>query len=64
MYEIEDVLVLYFDKRMASNLTLPFSEGRNVYGEGYGVIGKGVSGVQQKDSGLAEDQPFGTDFRE
>ena len=46
MYEIEDVIVLYFDKRVVSNLMLSFSEGRNVYGEEYGVIGKGVSGVQ------------------
>ena len=64
MYEIEDVLVLYFGKRVVSYLMLPFSEGRNVYGEEYGVIGKGVSGVQQEDCGLAENQPFGTGFRE
>lgn len=46
MYEIEDVIVLYFDKRVVSNLMLSFSEGRNVYGEEYDFIGKGVSGVQ------------------
>ena len=63
-YEIEDVLVLYFDRRMVSNLTLPFSEGRNVYGEEDGFIGKGVSGVQQEDCGLAENQPFRTGFGE
>ena len=49
---------------VVSDLTLPFSEGRNVYGEEYDFIGKGVSGVQQKDSGLTEDQPFRTGFRE